>query len=61
LAEKHVAMMRYGRWLAKGLNKLARTYAAQMQTVMAQHVNVEGSGKAIVGNVSTVGWVEHEK
>jgi hypothetical protein len=46
-----------------GYNKLARTYTAQMealrkhrnggkQTVTVQHVNVEGGGKAIVGNVS---------
>ncbi len=42
--------------------KLARTYAAQMealrkhrnggkQTVVVQHVNVEGGGQAIVGTV----------
>jgi hypothetical protein len=45
-------------------NKLARTYTAQMealrkhrnggkQTVTVQHVNVEGGGQAIVGNVQT--------
>ncbi|WP_162798036.1 hypothetical protein SuNHUV7_32210 (plasmid) [Pseudoseohaeicola sp. NH-UV-7] len=43
------------------VNKLARTFAAQMealqkhrnggkQTVTVQHVNVEGGGKAILGN-----------
>lgn len=47
-----------------GYNMLARTYAAQMaalgkhrnrgkQTVTVQHVNVEGGGQAIVGNVQT--------
>jgi hypothetical protein len=47
-----------------GYNALARTYAAQMaalgkhrnsgkQTVTVQHVNVEGGGQAIVGNVQT--------
>lgn len=47
-----------------GYNKLARTYTAQMealrkhrnggkQTVTVQHVNVEGGGQAIVGNVHT--------
>lgn len=45
-------------------NKLARTFTAQMealrkhrnggkQTVTVQHVNVEGGGQAIVGNVQT--------
>jgi hypothetical protein len=45
-----------------GYNKLARTYTAQMealrkhrnggkQTVVVQHVTVEGGGQAIVGNV----------
>jgi hypothetical protein len=32
----------------KPRNKLARTYAAQMQAVMVQHVNVKCGGKAIV-------------
>lgn len=47
-----------------GFNKLARTYTLQIealrkhrnggkQTVTVQHVNVEGGGKAIVGNVRT--------
>jgi hypothetical protein len=49
-----------------GYTKLARTYAAQVealrkhrnggkQTVTVQHVNVEGGGKAIVGNIQTGG------
>jgi hypothetical protein len=47
-----------------GYNALARTYATQMdavrkhrnggnQTVTVQHVNVEGGGQAIVGDVQT--------
>lgn len=47
-----------------GFTKLARTYTTQMealrkhrnggkQTVIVQHVNVEGGGQAIVGNVQT--------
>ncbi len=47
-----------------GFTKLSRAYAAQMealrkhrnggkQTVTVQHVNVEGGGQAIVGNVQT--------
>jgi hypothetical protein len=47
-----------------GYAMLSRTYAAQMaalgkhrnkgkQTVTVQHVNVEGGGQAIVGNVQT--------
>jgi hypothetical protein len=47
-------------------NKLARTFTTQMealrkhrsggkQTVTVQHVNVEGGGQAIVGNVQTRG------
>ena len=49
-----------------GYNKLARTYSMQMetlrkhrnggkQTVTVQHVNVEGGGQAVVGNVQTGG------
>lgn len=49
-----------------GYGQLARTYAAQMaalgkhrnrgnQTVTVQHVNVEGGGQAIVGNVHNGG------
>ncbi|WP_139212282.1 YjbH domain-containing protein [Jannaschia pohangensis] len=50
----------------RALNKLARTYAAQMetlkryrskgqQTVRVERVNVESGGQAIVGNVETGG------
>ena len=79
MAATHVAMMRAGRFLGgadqlpqyqaheAAFNRLARTYAAQMealrkhrnggkQTVVVQHVNVEGGGQAIVGNVATGGW-----
>ena len=53
-------------------NKLARTYVAQMealrkhrnggkQTVTVQHVNVEGGGRAIVGDVSHGGRADNEK
>jgi len=49
-----------------GFNKLTRTFTAQMealrkhrnwgkQTVTVQHVNVEGGGQAIVGNVRSEG------
>ena len=49
-----------------GYNKFARTYSMQMetlrkhrnggkQTVTVQHVNVEGGGQAVVGNVQTGG------
>ena len=78
MAATHVATVRSCRWLAyaetfdqvkahySGFNKLARTYAAQMealrkhrnggkQTVVVQHVNVEDGGQAIVGNVGTGG------
>ncbi len=74
MAATHVAMIRAGRWMANaktleqvqahttGYNKLARTYALQMealrkhrnggkQTVTVQHVNVGDGGRAIVGNV----------
>ncbi len=55
-----------------GYNKLARTYSAQIealrkhrnggkQTVTVQHVNVEGGGQAIVGDVTRGKRVEHEK
>ena len=54
-----------------GYNKLARTYSMQMetlrkhrnggkQTVTVQHVNVEGGGQAIVGNVQTGGEGSNE-
>ena len=72
MAATHVAMMRAGRFLRgsdqlpqyqaheAAFNRLARTYAAQMealrkhrnggkQTVVVQHVNVEDGGQAIVG------------
>lgn len=74
MAATHVATIRSARWLANtnnipqvqahytGFNKLARTFAAQVealrkhrtggkQTVTVQHVNVEDGGQAIVGNV----------
>ncbi|SDJ14741.1 hypothetical protein [Lutimaribacter saemankumensis] len=83
MAATHVAMIRSARWLAgtetlpqvqahyTGYNKLARTYAAQVealrkyrnggrQTVTVQHVNVEDGGQAIVGNVQHGGRVEGE-
>ena len=75
MAATHVAMVRSARWLASsetvdqvkahysGHTKLARTYAAQVetlrkhrnggkQTVRVERVNVESGGKAIVGDVS---------
>jgi hypothetical protein len=74
MATTHVAIIRSARWLActesipqvqahyVGFNKLARTFAAQVealrkhrnggkQTVVVQHVNVSEGGQAIVGNV----------
>lgn len=56
----------------RAYNKLARTFSAQMealrkhrtggkQTVTVQHVNVEGGGQAIVGNVETRGRGKDEK
>lgn len=74
MAATHVATIRSARWLAcaehipqaqahyAGYNKLARTFAAQVetlrkhrtggkQTVTVQHVNVGEGGQAIVGNV----------
>lgn len=84
MAATHVAMIRSGRWLANaenvdqvkahysGYNKLARTYAVQVealrkhrnggkQTVRVERVNVEKGGQAIVGNVSHGGRVQDEK
>jgi hypothetical protein len=84
MAATHVAMVRSARWLANadninqvtahysGYNKLARTYAAQVetlrkhrnggkQTVRVERVNVESGGKAIVGDVSTGGRAADEK
>ena len=74
MAATHVATIRAGRWMATsdnlpqvqahytGFNKLARTFAAQVealrkhrtggeQRVIVQHVNVADGGQAIVGNV----------
>jgi hypothetical protein len=74
MAATHVATIRSARWLANtesiaqvhahytGFNKLARTFAAQVealrkhrtggtQTVVVQHVNISDGGQAIVGNV----------
>jgi len=74
MAATHVATIRAGRRMAHsktipqiqahytGFNKLARTFAAQVetlrkhrtggkQTVTVQHVNVSDGGQAIVGNV----------
>lgn len=74
MAATHVATIRAGRWMATsenlpqvqahytGFNKLARTFAAQVealrkhrtggkQTVVVQHVNVADGGQAIVGHV----------
>jgi hypothetical protein len=55
----------------RALNKLGRTYAAQMdtlkryrskgQTVRVERVTVESGGQAIVGNVTKGGGADHEK
>ena len=78
MAATHVALIRSSRWLAgaenipqvqshySGFNKLARTYAAQVealrkhrnggsQTVRVEHVTVEAGAQAVVGNVQTGG------
>jgi len=78
MAATHVATIRQGRSMAnadhlaqfdsheRAYNKLARTFAAQVealrkhrnggkQTVTVQHVNVSDGGQAIVGNVKTGG------
>ena len=78
MAATHVATIRSARWLANtqnipqvqahyaGFNKLARTFAAQVealrkhrtggeQRVTVQHVNVSDGGQAIVGNVQQGG------
>ncbi|MEI4235029.1 hypothetical protein [Roseovarius sp. D22-M7] len=78
MAATHVATIRSARWLANtenipqvqahytGFNKLARTFAAQVealrkhrtggeQRVTVQHVNVSDGGQAIVGNVKAGG------
>ena len=74
LAATHVATIRSARWMATadnlpqieahytGFNKLARTFAAQVealrkhrnggqQKVIVEHVTVNAGGQAIVGNV----------
>jgi hypothetical protein len=78
MATTHVATIRQGRRMAtadqlpqfdsheRAYNKLARTFAAQVealrkhrnggrQTVTVQHVNVSDGGQAIVGNVKSGG------
>jgi len=78
MAATHVALIRSSRWLAgsktipqveahySGFNKLARTYAAQVealrkhrnggsQTVRVEHVTIEAGAQAVVGNVQTGG------
>ncbi len=78
MASTHVATIRQGRRMAnvdqlpqfdsheRAFNKLARTFAAQVealrkhrnggkQTVTVQHVNVSDGGQAIVGNVKAGG------
>ncbi|SHL24600.1 hypothetical protein SAMN05444414_108139 [Roseovarius marisflavi] len=78
MATTHIALIRQGGRMAnaeqlpqfeaheRAYNKLARTYAAQVealrkhrnggkQTVTVQHVNVEEGGQAIVGNVQAGG------
>jgi hypothetical protein len=84
MAATHVATIRAAGWLANGkgllqtqayftgYNKLARTFAAQIealrkhrnggkQTVIVQHVNVAEGGQAIVGHVQTGGRVPDGK
>lgn len=83
MAATHVATIRSARWLANtenipqvqahytGFNKLARTFAAQVealrkhrnggkQTVTVQHVNISDGGQAIVGNVQAGGRADDE-
>lgn len=78
MAATHVALIRSSRWLANaetipqveahysGFNKLARTYAAQVealrkhrnggsQTVRVEHVTIEAGAQAVVGNVHVGG------
>ncbi len=78
MAATHVATVRAGRWMANsdnlpqveahytGFNKLARTFAVQVealrkhrtggeQRVTVQHVTVADGGQASVGNVQTGG------
>ena len=84
MAATHVATIRAARWLATcdglpqceahytGFNKLARTFASQVealrkhrnggqQTVTVQHVNVTEGGQAIVGNVQAGGGARGER
>nr|WP_296429784.1 hypothetical protein [Roseovarius sp. BRH_c41] len=84
MAATHVATIRSARWLAHtenisqaqahytGFNKLARTFAAQVealrkhrtggkQTVVVQHMNVSDGGQAIVGNVQHGGRASDER
>ena len=84
MAATHVATIRAGRWMATadnlpqldahytGFNKLARTFAAQVealrkhrnggkQVVLVQHVNVADGGQAIVGQVRAGGGVHAGK
>ena len=84
LVATHVATIRSARWLAStetlpqveahytGFNKLARTFAAQVealrkhrtggqQKVIVEHVTVNGGGQAIVGNVSHGGGVDDRR
>lgn len=84
MAATHVATIRAGRRMAysetlpqvqahyTGFNKLARTFAAQVealrkhrtggkQTVTVQHVNVSDGGQAIVGNVKAGGRGSDER
>ena len=84
MAATHVATIRSSRWLAHavtipqvqahytGFNKLARTFAAQVealrkhrtggkQTVVVQHMNVSDGGQAVVGNVQHGGRASDER
>jgi hypothetical protein len=84
MAATHVATIRAGRRMAHsetlpqveahytGFNKLARTFAAQVealrkyrnggkQTVIVQHVNVADGGQAIVAHVQTGGRADDGK
>ena len=83
MAATHVATIRSARWLAStenipqvqahytGFNKLARTFAAQVealskhrtggqQRVVVEHVTVNEGGQAVVGNVQHGGRGCHE-
>ncbi|MCC1493697.1 hypothetical protein [Cognatishimia sp. F0-27] len=84
MAATHQAMMMMARRLnhvttipqqdaaERAVNKLARSYAAQMdtlkryrskgqQTVRVERVTVESGGQAVVGNVESGGWGREEK